>query len=330
MRSMIGFAVLVAVIGFSGCQSTNGPARGLLVDGCGANRRAARAANRACQGTIIEAGDCGCGGEVYSDPGMMQYGPAGGGDCGCGGDSVTSMSAPYDCGDSGCGCGYGGGAPVVAPMEFSAPAPAGGGCSTCEAASLRGRRGQRGLFNGAGSGNGLGLGKNDRGLACEDLGSGGCSECAARKTARSLRPRKSRGGDQFGIAGTDDTIVSVEEYDLVSDEYIVGGGEYAGRISGRRISHGVISDFREARGRLSGSAAGCGRGGCGHSGRLCGLCTKVRGAAGLGSGNPYGGAIPHTAQQPGQSGIAPSYAYPYYTTRGPRDFLRDNPPSIGR
>ena len=23
------------------------------------------------------------------------------------------------------------------------------------------------------------------------------------------------------------------------------------------------------------------------------------------------------------------YAYPYYTTRGPRDFLVDNPPSIG-
>jgi hypothetical protein len=23
-------------------------------------------------------------------------------------------------------------------------------------------------------------------------------------------------------------------------------------------------------------------------------------------------------------------AYPYYTTRGPRDFLLDNPPSIGR
>ncbi len=23
------------------------------------------------------------------------------------------------------------------------------------------------------------------------------------------------------------------------------------------------------------------------------------------------------------------YAYPYYTTRGPRDFLRNNPPSIG-
>jgi hypothetical protein len=38
-------------------------------------------------------------------------------------------------------------------------------------------------------------------------------------------------------------------------------------------------------------------------------------------GPAYGGpAGPPTAQ----------VAYPYYTTRGPRDFLLDNPPSIGR
>lgn len=29
------------------------------------------------------------------------------------------------------------------------------------------------------------------------------------------------------------------------------------------------------------------------------------------------------------SGMSPQYAYPYYTIRGPRDFLIDNPPSIG-
>jgi hypothetical protein len=28
-------------------------------------------------------------------------------------------------------------------------------------------------------------------------------------------------------------------------------------------------------------------------------------------------------------GPAPQYAYPYYTIRGPRDFLVNNPPSIG-
>ncbi|MEC9096619.1 MAG: hypothetical protein VX776_08315 [Planctomycetota bacterium] len=31
--------------------------------------------------------------------------------------------------------------------------------------------------------------------------------------------------------------------------------------------------------------------------------------------------------QPAQVG---TYAYPYYTTRSPRDFLQSNPPSIGR
>jgi hypothetical protein len=27
--------------------------------------------------------------------------------------------------------------------------------------------------------------------------------------------------------------------------------------------------------------------------------------------------------------MAPQYVYPYYTTRGPRDFLMANPPTIG-
>jgi hypothetical protein len=31
----------------------------------------------------------------------------------------------------------------------------------------------------------------------------------------------------------------------------------------------------------------------------------------------------------GGAGMAPTYAYPYYTTRAPRDFLMDNPPTIG-
>jgi hypothetical protein len=42
---------------------------------------------------------------------------------------------------------------------------------------------------------------------------------------------------------------------------------------------------------------------------------------------------PHYAKrvQQGPPGPpAPSYVYPYYTTRGPRDFLVDNPPTIGR
>ena len=38
------------------------------------------------------------------------------------------------------------------------------------------------------------------------------------------------------------------------------------------------------------------------------------------------GAMPGPAMGPAQGSIT----YPYYTTRGPRDFLNPNPPSIGR
>ena len=74
-------------------------------------------------------------------------------------------------------------------------------------------------------------------------------------------------------------------------------------------------------------AGGCGMGGCGIGGKLCGGClSKLAGAP----RHPYGGAIPHTAQAQGAgTGMAPSYAYPYYTTRSPRDFLSKKPPTIG-
>ncbi len=70
----------------------------------------------------------------------------------------------------------------------------------------------------------------------------------------------------------------------------------------------------------NGGLRGCGRGGCGMGGRLCGACSRI-----------HAGEIPHVDQPayPGFGGQAPTYAYPYYTTRGPRDFLMDNPPSIG-
>ena len=89
-----------------------------------------------------------------------------------------------------------------------------------------------------------------------------------------------------------------------------------------------------------GAACGCGDGSCGCNFQASGKIAQRVSAAlpfpGLrGINHPYGKKIPHTAnmstgmQFPG-GGQAPSYAYPYYTTRGPRDFLMDNPPSIGR
>jgi hypothetical protein len=42
------------------------------------------------------------------------------------------------------------------------------------------------------------------------------------------------------------------------------------------------------------------------------------------------GHVPHGYNAGPAGPPTASYAYPYYTTRAPRDFLQDNPPSIGR
>jgi hypothetical protein len=51
-------------------------------------------------------------------------------------------------------------------------------------------------------------------------------------------------------------------------------------------------------------------------------------------GTDYGAHLSHSEHRRDDqvaSGVpGPTVAYPYYTTRGPRDFLASNPPSIGR
>ena len=73
---------------------------------------------------------------------------------------------------------------------------------------------------------------------------------------------------------------------------------------------------------------GCCVNGCSDcGGRGCGLCQRF-------TGQVASGFCPHGGGYPESYNFAPSppggqVAYPYYTVRGPRDFLRDNPPSIG-
>jgi hypothetical protein len=60
----------------------------------------------------------------------------------------------------------------------------------------------------------------------------------------------------------------------------------------------------------------CGNGACnGDPSGMAGQCALPRGVGGecVGAAGPATGAV----------------AYPYYTNRGPRDFLLNNPPSIG-
>lgn len=70
--------------------------------------------------------------------------------------------------------------------------------------------------------------------------------------------------------------------------------------------------FLSSNGGPQGAACGAGTGGC-----LAGHVSQYANAQPAGAGGA-GGAP------------AAQVAYPYYTARGPRDFLMDNPPTIGR
>ncbi len=369
MRSMFMCAALAAVLSFVGCCGTGGKCplgNCKLGSHLGAGKSQLSRAARNAAPTASEdyaaggsVGDCGCGGAAATATGCTA----------CGSDSVVSVSAPYACdggcgcdaapvvisgGDSSdCGCSScGGGEVQYAPMQSS-------GCSACDGAAAapatkRGLLTQRSNQSDLASNKGIGLFLKGKGKACQDE-AGSCS-LFSRKKARSLK--KSAAGsvasDQgvscgcdacdAGGAGEEVILPTVAQQPVQYD----GGDFYGDDVGGRRISTGIISDVRGARdGRGAHdrrgervASHGCGVAGCGVDGRACHSCAlggKLRGAAGLarkvtGTAHPYGGAIPHTnpamGQQP-QSGLAPQYAYPYYTTRGPRDFLRDNPPSIG-
>ncbi|MCA9261366.1 MAG: hypothetical protein KDA61_19255 [Planctomycetales bacterium] len=67
--------------------------------------------------------------------------------------------------------------------------------------------------------------------------------------------------------------------------------------------------------KIAGGFCGCGPGGCGLGGCAAGC-------------NPHAGGYPEATSFNG-GGPVGQVAYPYYTVRGPRDFLMSNPPTIG-
>ena len=137
------------------------------------------------------------------------------------------------------------------------------------------------------------------------------------------------------MAPTVEMAETVEMADMGSSDCgCEAGGEEGGESEIQLASH---QDRGGLLGKLFGghhqvrSANGCGVRGCGGPGGLCSRC-RARLAGGLGAG----GSIPHRdptihagGGAAGPAGQIPTYAYPYYTTRAPRDFLDPNPPTIG-
>ena len=71
--------------------------------------------------------------------------------------------------------------------------------------------------------------------------------------------------------------------------------------------------------------------GCQQNNLACGRCGVPSHTGTAAMPSPVG-QLPHGYMQGGgpTGPPTPTYAYPYYTTRAPRDFLMDNPPNIGR
>jgi len=130
-----------------------------------------------------------------------------------------------------------------------------------------------------------------------------------------------------------------------------------GRMNGISMPSGRLAGIMQGQGVLSQhvpivDAAGadcCGHFGCGRDGKRCVSCRAkmsfgngmglgngmgVGDGFGVGSGNGLGlrsqmGRWNGLNCQPNADQLLPQHLYPYYTTRGPRDFLMANPPTIG-
>ena len=300
MRSLLMVGSLcAAVMMFSGC-ATVGNSGGCGLKSCGGSgigncqtRQAARQARRQTRGQA----DCGCNECEMSQPMESYEMPAG--DCGCSDCAAAMAPAPTpassDCGCSECASSSAGPGGLIGRMREN---------STM-------RRGDR-----------MAMRLSEKGTEC-------ANEAPAAVAAAG--PSCSSGTCGSGKCGIGKC--SSGTCGLRGKVRPCGGQVLGGRVA-------------QAGGHFAGG--GCGFMGCGARGQLCSSCgLKARLAGGHFAGGhhaggryggvhtkPYPGAIPHTAAPPtfnggpGGGGV-PQYVYPYYTTRGPRDFLMSNPPSIG-
>ena len=101
-----------------------------------------------------------------------------------------------------------------------------------------------------------------------------------------------------------------------------GGGLFSGGLFGNKKKKNNCNSCQCNNGCCNG-CNGCGGDGCG-----CRLGSRVAGCIASGGCCPHSGGYPEWYNfTPGPQGG--QVAYPYYTTRGPRDFLMCNPQPLG-
>ena len=319
--------------------------------GCSCDGQAVGCSSQAC--------DSGCGGQAVGCSSQAC-------DSGCGGSGCDSMAGGQLNGFGGCGCfqrktlrsRFGLDNPIQSGPATNLRLRSRGvycdgvcqsGCDSC----------QSGLFNRSGFGQGQGL--LSRNSGCPDGGCGTGSGLLGRSSAGSrlasgfgngcpdggcetgsglfgrsgagsrLASGFGNGGPDGGsgagiLSGLRSRFAGLGGYEGSGDRSRDGGLLANGGGLGRRgmgYGRGYGDGYGEGLGALR---RGCLDGRCGLAG--CGLCKG-------GLLGPQRGEIPHTTQPNfggdgmGGAGQAATFAYPYYTVRAPRDFLQDNPPTIG-
>ena len=103
--------------------------------------------------------------------------------------------------------------------------------------------------------------------------------------------------------------------------YEAGCEDGSCQAAGLPVDGGYCAD-----GAMCGGGAFCGDGSCGNCGRCMAALQAMKHKLGENCGRGCRGLNCGKAIGPNTGAVV----YPYYTTRGPRDFLMDNPPSIGR
>ncbi len=231
--------------------------------------------------------------------------------------TAGGCDAPGGCGEAdGCGGLKGNGLLSGRVRAMGSQCQAAGGCDTpggCgEADNCGGLKGSglfsKGMLSGGLQNSGL-LNGRIRAMGSQCQAAGGCNAPGGCGEADGCRGLQGNGLLSNGLQGNG----------LLSN----------GLQNNGLMNNGLLNGRIRAMGSHCQAAGGCNApGGCGGIGG----CRGLHGGGLLGGKHtkPYGGAIPHVAENPMMGGgQVPQYVYPYYTTRGPRDFLNTNPPSIG-
>ena len=310
------------IVGCSGCSESS----------CGCSDTGS---SSSCGDSSCSSGSCGGGQRLLGGGNIV--GKLGRSSCGCSDTgSCGDTSCSGGCGNAGCATAfarrnYGGSTGLGLGLMEAGPsceaASCNGGCQSCQRQRLQLPKLQRPHLASRLAGR----------LSSIGCGCGGGSDCGCGASESAPAEDCGCGTPAPAVPETDCGCSSVGSGFSLSDSSEVAYEDEGDiQLASHFDRRGLLGHL--GLGSRKHKLQGCGARGCGGRGGLCSSClSRLHGAGGgLGLGLGAGaGTIPHRdptihgGGAAGPAGQVPTYAYPYYTTRAPRDFLDPNPPTIG-